>query len=262
MKKVKRLVGGAGTYTVDGQEKTRWFPMGTLFIRTTATSSSSSTPFLWALILMVGSTFSTLTTTPNRPQRPSLQPLLQPTKIYPSDDRGRGGPDHAAADSQGHAPEAAAPPPPVEYVDTSEPFPSVRDVSYDPADIGSAGKDGTGNTRYIAVRKGGINVLGMTMGDIVDGRINFGVTASQITGADLRLWISAQPDSIRVSEACSYVGYAESSLFAAVVATLPAQSGRQVLHQHSGLLVEALTITTAPTRRHDGCGRRSHRDRG
>ena len=31
MKKVKRLVGGAGTYTVDGQEKTRWFPMGTLF---------------------------------------------------------------------------------------------------------------------------------------------------------------------------------------------------------------------------------------
>ena len=31
MKKVKRLVGSAGTYTVDGQEKTRWFPMGTLF---------------------------------------------------------------------------------------------------------------------------------------------------------------------------------------------------------------------------------------
>ena len=114
-------------------------------------------------------------------------------------------------DSQ-DAPEATAPPPPVEYVDTSEPFPSVRDVSYDPNDIGSAGKDGTGNTRYIAVRKGGITVLGMTMGDIVDGRINFGVTANQIIGADLRLWISAQPDSIRVSEACSYVGYAEASL--------------------------------------------------
>lgn len=31
MKKVKRLVGSAGTYTVDGQEKTRWFPMGTMF---------------------------------------------------------------------------------------------------------------------------------------------------------------------------------------------------------------------------------------
>ena len=31
MKKVKRLVGSAGTYTVDGQEKTRWFPMGTLY---------------------------------------------------------------------------------------------------------------------------------------------------------------------------------------------------------------------------------------
>ena len=53
----------------------------------------------------------------------------------------------------------------------------------------------------------------MTMGDIVDGRINFGVTANQIIGADLRLWVSAQPDSIRVSEACSYVGYAESSLW-------------------------------------------------
>ena len=31
MKKVKRLVAGNGTYTVDGQEKTRWFPIGTMF---------------------------------------------------------------------------------------------------------------------------------------------------------------------------------------------------------------------------------------
>ena len=33
MQKVKRLVGAGGKYTVDGVEKTRWVPMGTMFKR-------------------------------------------------------------------------------------------------------------------------------------------------------------------------------------------------------------------------------------
>ena len=103
------------------------------------------------------------------------------------------------------------PPPNVEVPDYFSDLKYVSNVSgiYD---IGSAGAQGSGNTQYIDVGKGGVTVLGLTMGNVIDGRINFGVTASQIVGADLRLWVSAQPDSIRVSEACSYVGYAESSL--------------------------------------------------
>lgn len=101
--------------------------------------------------------------------------------------------------------------PPV-YVDTTEPFPADRALIFDGRDIGSAGAQGTGNTQYVEVYKGGITVLGLTMDDTIDGRISFGVTAKQITGADIRLWVSSQPDSIKVSEACSYVGYPEFTL--------------------------------------------------
>ena len=117
---------------------------------------------------------------------------------------GEGTPDKGAVE-----PPVTTPPP---YVDTSEPFPKVRDLVFDGRDIGSAGAQGTGNTQYIEVYRGGITVLGLTMDDTIEGRISFGVTASQISGADLRLWVSSQPDSIRVSEACSYVGYPESTL--------------------------------------------------
>ena len=93
MKKVKRLVGSTGTYTVDGQEKTRWFPMGTLLRRMTATSSSSWTVFPWALIFLVGFSFSTLTTTPNRQQRQSLHPAAHRIAISRSKQAGPSGPN-------------------------------------------------------------------------------------------------------------------------------------------------------------------------
>ena len=101
--------------------------------------------------------------------------------------------------------------PPV-YVDTAEPFPADRVLIFDGRDIGSAGAEGTGNTIYVNVYKGGITVLGMTMGDTITDRISFGVTANQITNANLRVWISVQPDGVRISEACSYIGYSESSV--------------------------------------------------
>ena len=101
-------------------------------------------------------------------------------------------------------------PPP--YVDTTELWPSDRQLVFDGRDLGSAGAQGTGNTIYVDVYKGGITVLGMTMGDTITGRVSFGVTANQITNADLRVWISAQPDGVRVSEACSYIGYSENTV--------------------------------------------------
>ena len=104
------------------------------------------------------------------------------------------------------------PPPPV--VEPPESFYDIRYVRDESAsyDIGSAGAQGAGNTHYIGVNRGGITVLGLSMDERASGRINFGVTASQITGADLRMWVSRWPDGERLSEACSYSGYAEGSL--------------------------------------------------
>jgi hypothetical protein len=110
--------------------------------------------------------------------------------------------------------EATAPPldPEPEYVDTTEPFPRDRVLIYDGRDIGSGGAQGTGNTLYIDVYKGGITVLDMTMSNTVEGRINFGVTANQIYQASLRLWFSEYPDGDRLSGQCSYIGYPEASI--------------------------------------------------
>ena len=141
---------------------------------------------------------------------------------------GEGTPEEGAV-----APPVTTPPP---YADTSEPFPPARYLSYDQNDIGSAGRDGTGNTRYIAVSKGGITVLGLTMGEVVEGRINFGVTANQIVGADLRLWdicTTGQHQGVRGVLVCRVRGVIDG----AVTTVLSSQSGRQVLRQHSGLLV-------------------------
>ena len=79
MKKVKRLVGGAVPTPWTVRRRRAGFPWGRCSRRMTGTLSSSSTVFLLALTLMVGSTFLTLTTKPNRPQPPHQHPRLTKT---------------------------------------------------------------------------------------------------------------------------------------------------------------------------------------
>ena len=105
------------------------------------------------------------------------------------------------------------------YVSQAVAFPDagsrkVDDISYD-TDFGSAGRNAAGGTVYIPIAKGGVVVAGMTMSaekEPASGRLSFGPTANQPEGADLRLWISKEPDGGRILEACSYTGYAESAL--------------------------------------------------
>ena len=82
-------------------------------------------------------------------------------------------------------------------------------------DFGSAGRNAAGGTVYVDIDKGSVVVAGMTMSSEQRpalGRLSFGVTAKQVVGADLRAWISKDPDGGRISNACSYVGYAEAAL--------------------------------------------------
>lgn len=82
-------------------------------------------------------------------------------------------------------------------------------------DFGSAGRNASGGTVYIPIDKGSVVVAGMTMSSEqvpTIGRLSFGVTANQPVGAELRTWISEDPDGARVSNYCSYVGYAEGAI--------------------------------------------------
>ena len=82
-------------------------------------------------------------------------------------------------------------------------------------DFGSAGRNAAGGTVYVEIDKGAVVVAGMTMSSEQKpalGRLSFGVTARQVVGADLRAWISKEPDGGRISNACSYVGYAEAAI--------------------------------------------------
>lgn len=82
-------------------------------------------------------------------------------------------------------------------------------------DFGSAGRNAAGGTVYVEIDKGAVVVAGMTMSSEQRpalGRLSFGVTARQVVGADLRAWISKEPDGGRISNACSYVGYAEAAI--------------------------------------------------
>ena len=82
-------------------------------------------------------------------------------------------------------------------------------------DFGSAGRNAAGGTVYVEIDKGAVVVAGMTMSSEQKpalGRLSFGVTARQVVGAELRAWISKEPDGGRISNACSYVGYAEAAL--------------------------------------------------
>ena len=105
------------------------------------------------------------------------------------------------------------------YVSQAVPFPDagsreIEDISAR-VDFGSAGSYASGSTVYVPIAKGGVVVAGMTMSsekEPTSGRISFGPTANQPEGGDLRLWVSKEPDGERISEACSYVGYAESAL--------------------------------------------------
>lgn len=104
------------------------------------------------------------------------------------------------------------------YVSQAVPFPAAGGREIDnisPTDFGSAGRNASGGTVYVPIAKGGVVVAGMTMSPErppVSGRLSFGPTANQPEGADLRLWISNEQDGPRISEACSYTGYAESAL--------------------------------------------------
>ena len=82
-------------------------------------------------------------------------------------------------------------------------------------DFGSAGRNSAGGTVYVEIDKGSVVVAGMTMSSEQTpslGRLSFGVTARQVVGAELRAWISKEPDGGRISNACSYVGYAEAAI--------------------------------------------------
>ena len=82
-------------------------------------------------------------------------------------------------------------------------------------DFGSAGRNSAGGTVYVEIDKGSVVVTGMTMSSEQTpslGRLSFGVTARQVVGAELRAWISKEPDGGRISNACSYVGYAEAAI--------------------------------------------------
>ena len=82
-------------------------------------------------------------------------------------------------------------------------------------DFGSAGRNASGGTVYVTIAKGGVTVAGMTMSseeEPVVGSLNFGVTANQPVGADLRAWISKEPDGGRISNFCSYQGYSEGAI--------------------------------------------------
>lgn len=82
-------------------------------------------------------------------------------------------------------------------------------------DFGSSGRNSAGGTVYIPIDKGSVVVAGMTMSPEQTpaiGRLSFGVTANQPVGAELRTWISESPDGARVSNYCSYSGYAEGAI--------------------------------------------------
>ena len=78
-------------------------------------------------------------------------------------------------------------------------------------DLGSA-STGTGRA-YITLVKGQVITVDLSIASDSQtlGRLDFGVTAEQPEGADLHLWISRSGDGARISNACSYVGYAETA---------------------------------------------------
>lgn len=80
--------------------------------------------------------------------------------------------------------------------------------------FGSAGRNANVSRVYVDIPKGVVSVIDFAMSTddkFSAGRIDFGVTADQPDGADLHLWVSKDPDGPAVSEACSYVGYAETA---------------------------------------------------
>ena len=80
--------------------------------------------------------------------------------------------------------------------------------------FGSAGRNANVSRVYVDIPKGVVSVIDFAMSTddkFSAGRVDFGVTADQPDGADLHLWVSKDPDGPAVSEACSYVGYAETA---------------------------------------------------
>ena len=80
--------------------------------------------------------------------------------------------------------------------------------------FGSAGRNANVSRVYVDLPKGVVSVIDFTMSadsTASAGQIDFGVTADQPDGGDLHLWVSKDADGQAVSEACTYVGYAETA---------------------------------------------------
>ena len=94
-------------------------------------------------------------------------------------------------------------------------FPTGINRRYiDSSSTNDIGNSFGGSTARVAVPKGTVSVIGLTMtsDEAQAGRINFGPVGGNWQ-SNLRLWISETPDGDRVSEACSFIGYPEGALW-------------------------------------------------